>query len=85
MRCWHQVVREAHGQRIAALGIGEFFEQRSADSLGEAADDLPFDQHWIDSFSDIECNNIALESSGAGITINLELHDMRPIGVDHVA
>ena len=39
-----QIVGEGRRQRIAALVVGEFLEQRPAQALGEAADDLPLHQ-----------------------------------------
>ena len=38
----HEIVGEGDGQRIAALVVGEFLQQRPAQSLREPADDLPF-------------------------------------------
>ena len=35
-----QIIGEGHRERIAALAVGEFLEQRAAQALREAADDL---------------------------------------------
>ena len=57
----HQIIGESHRQRLAALVVEELFEQRAADALREAADDLPLDQHRIDGPADIVGDEIALD------------------------
>ena len=65
--CRHQIIGEGHRQRLAALVIQELFQQRAADTLRTAANDLALDQHRIDRLADVVGDQIALDRDGAGV------------------
>src|SRR5262249_7920914 len=81
---WHEVVRKGGRQRVAALIIGEFFQQRAAQAWGEAADDLPFHQRRIDGAPDIIGDDVVLDLNAAGLAVDLRHGEVDAVGVDLV-
>ncbi len=80
----HQVVGEIDRQRLAALVVEEFLEQRAADPLREAAGELTLDQHRIDGAAYVVGQEIALDGDAAGLTIDAHHGGVNPVGIVHV-
>src|SRR5262249_26970214 len=72
-------------ERIAAVRIRELFEQGASQSLCKTADDLALYQHRVDRLADIEGNEVALDVHCTSFGIELELHNMCSVRVNHVA
>src|SRR5262249_52448123 len=68
----------------AAVRIRELFEQGASQSLCKTADDLALYQHRVDRLADIESDEIALDVYCTSFGIELELHDVCPVGINHV-
>ena len=75
-----QIVGERHRERIALVVIGKFLEQRAAEPLSEAADDLPFHQRGIDRAPDVVGDAIALDLDAAGVAVDADHRDIAAIG-----
>ncbi len=80
----HQVVRERGRERIAAFIVGELLEQRAAQALREAADDLPMHQGGIDGAPDVVSHRIALDRDAAGLAVDLHHREVEAVGIDLV-
>src|SRR5262249_60031374 len=75
----HRVVHERAADDLAAAVVGATLEQRLADALGEAAVDLALDDHRIDDGADVVDAPETDDLDAAGVGIDLELADMRPV------
>src|SRR5262249_8939322 len=75
----HRVVHERAADELAAPVVGATLEQRLADALGEAAVDLALDDHRIDDGADVVAAPETDDLDAAGVRIDLELADMRPV------
>src|SRR5262249_9802566 len=69
-------------KRIAALVVAELFEQRSAEALGEAADDLSLDQRRIDGTPDIICDDVPFDMCSSGVAVDFDHGEMDSVGID---
>src|SRR6202007_2821150 len=69
-------------QRIAAFAVVEFLEQRAAQALGVAADDLAAHQRRIEGAADVIGDAVAFDDDAAGLGIDLHHGDVAAIGVD---
>ena len=72
----HQVIGEGDGERIAVLAIGELLEERAAEALDGAADELALEHHRIDGAADIVGDHQALDSDAAGAGIDAHHREM---------
>src|SRR5262249_36047368 len=79
VRARPRVVHERAGDELAAAVVGATLEQRLADALGEAAVDLALDDHRIDDGADVVDAPETDDLDAAGVRIDLELADMRPV------
>ncbi len=79
-----QIVGEGGRQRVAALVVGEFLEQRAAQALREAADDLSAHQRRVDGAADVIGDDVALDRNAAGLAVDLHHREMDAVGIDLV-
>ena len=77
-----QIIGEGDGERIAALAVGEFLEQRAAEALRVAADDLAVHQRRIDGAADVIGDAIALDRDAAGFAVDAHDGDVAAVGID---
>src|SRR5690606_7488086 len=84
VRRHHQVISEGGGKRLPHGVVGELLEQRPAQTLGQAADDLPFDHLWVDRPADVVGHEVALHVHAARAFVDLHLGDMDAIRIVHV-
>ena len=61
----------------------EFLQQRAADALRQAADQLSFDKPGVDRLADVVGDRVVEDGHLAGLGIHLDGRDVRPIGVGH--
>src|SRR2546428_3482076 len=74
----HRVVHVAAGQKLAAiLVVNAALEQRLADTLGEPAVHLPFDDHRVDDVAEIVAGEEIDHLDGPGVRFDLEFADRR--------
>ena len=74
------VVHERAGEQLAVGIVIEFLQQRAADALGSAADDLPLHQHRIDDHAAVVRDGVFVDSHASEFDIDLEHRRMRRIG-----
>jgi len=79
VRARHRIVHERPADRLAAAIIGATLQQRLADALGEPAVDLGLDDHRVDDGADVVDAPKPDDLDAAGVRIDLELADMRPV------
>ena len=75
-----QIIGEGHGARLAVFVVDQFLQQRLADALGDAADDLPLDHRRVDDGADVLGGDIAHDLDLAGLRIDVDHDDMRAGG-----
>jgi hypothetical protein len=57
-----QVVHERTGHELTVRVVGELLEERAADTLCRAADDLPLDQYGIDRTTQVVGHPVTLDA-----------------------
>ena len=75
-----QIIGQRHGARLAGLVVHEFLQQRLADALGDAADDLPLDHRGIDDGADVFRGDVADDLHLAGLRIDVHHDDVSACG-----
>ena len=65
---------------VALLIVGELFEQRSADALGDSADDLAVDDQRIDERSGVAHDRVLQDSYGQRFAVDLHHDDVHSAG-----
>ena len=54
LRCaWQEVICKSRGEGLAVCIVDTFLLEGGTDTLRDAADDLPVDDHWIDNIAAI--------------------------------
>jgi hypothetical protein len=77
----HGVVDEGAGEKLARIRIVfDVLDQGLAEALGQAADDLAFDDQRIDDHANIVDDGVAVDLDLAGVGIDLELANVTAIG-----
>ena len=73
-------IHERAGQKLARLRVeADVFEQQLPDTLGDAADDLSFEQQRVHHKADIVDDIVAAEFDDARVGVDLQLADMAAI------
>src|SRR5262249_3531609 len=75
-----QIIRQACRENIAGLIVDDLLEQRVGDGLGNAAVDLPVDDHGIDQASGIFRHQKPFDHDAAGLHVHLDHGDVAGIG-----
>src|SRR6266550_8606626 len=75
-----QIIRQARRENIAGVIVDDLLEQRVGDALGNAAVDLPVDDHRIDQTSGIFGNQKLFDHDAAGLHVDLDQGDVAGIG-----
>ena len=78
-----QIFGERRGDRLAVVVEAHPFEERVADAVHDAADDLALDHHRIDRAAAIMREDEALDRDPAGLDIDLDLGDRGAVGIGH--
>ena len=82
VRARQGIIEQAAARGLAGDGIvAHVLHQRLPDALGAAAMDLAGEQQWIERHADIVHHHIVDEMHGAGVGIDLDLGEMRAIGI----
>src|SRR5699024_11177409 len=66
-----QVIHQAGGSGLPSFIIGEFLEQRCADSLRHSTDDLTIDDEWAHHFSTVLDYGVVQQPDQASFEIHL--------------
>src|SRR5262245_58034899 len=78
----HAVIHEATGEELPGLAVVDLvLDQRLADALYDAALDLSADDHRIEHAAEVIDHEIAIEGDLAGLGIDLQLADVRAVGM----
>ena len=75
-----QIVHETCRRRLAIAIVDKFFQQRAADSLGQAAGHLPFNDHRIDLSAHVFGNQIVKNFQNTGLPVHFHHRDVDAIG-----
>ena len=79
-RAGHHIIGERGRARVAHLIIWAFFQQRSADPLGRAAEGLPFDDHGVHHRATVFDNGVVQYFDLAGLDIDGHFAGMAGVG-----
>ncbi len=72
------VVHERAGEQLPFGIVVEFLEQRAADALRGAADDLSLDQHRIDHHAAIMRDDVFLDAHAPELDVDLDAPPRAP-------
>src|SRR5215831_16868870 len=75
-----QIIRQAGRENVAGLVVDDLLEQRIGDALGNAAVDLPVDDHGIDQASGVLGHQKPFDHDAAGLHVHLDHGDVAGIG-----
>src|ERR1700723_4143720 len=73
------VVLIARGNQLTFAAVGHAFIERLADTLRDAAMHLPRHQHRVDGDTDVVHRGVAHHARDAGLRIDLDFADVRPV------
>src|SRR5207237_8786207 len=71
---------QASPQRLALRTVDDVFAQGLPETLGDATDNLPFDQAWVDDTATVVDSNVAPDGDLSRLSAHLYDHGMRTKG-----
>jgi hypothetical protein len=77
-----KIIGERGGDRLRLIVVAHPFEQRVADAMHYAADDLSFDNHRVDDPTAVVDHYIAQDTHAARFYVNFNLHGARSHAID---
>ena len=80
LRPRHGVLHQGPAQGLTGLVESNLLPERLPNALHRAADQLPFDKHWIDDVADVIDRDEPLDRRDAGFTVDSHNSDGRAEG-----